>query len=103
MHFYRKEEDEDASVPYELIKQEDFEESFDGYINQGNNLCISNYPTERFKDVNLSKKQTDEIINNNGKGEKDDDDNNIVLGEDTSESETISETDIDTDIEIDIV
>lgn len=101
--FYRKEEDEDASVPYELIKQEDFEESFDGYINQGNNLCISNYPTERFKDVNLSKKQTDEIINNSGKGEKDDDDNNMVLGEDTSESETISETDIDTDIEIDIV
>ncbi|KAK5781150.1 Lif1p PWA37_002079 [Arxiozyma heterogenica] len=97
---YRKAKNDDTSLLYELIKKEDFNKTFDNYIDQGEDDFTSNYPRDNCEEINLTTIEGSKNINNNERG-KNSDETNRALKKNTLGTETISETDISTDIETD--
>lgn len=97
---YRKAKNNDTSLLYELIKKEDFNKTFDNYIDQGDDDFTSNYPRDNCEEINLTTIEGSKNINNNERG-KNYDKTNRALKKNTLGTETISETDITTDIETD--
>lgn len=99
--FQSKEESNDTSSPYELIKKEDFKGSFDYYIDRDENDLTSNYSIGDYKGKHLTTITNNETKSTNEKREEDNHSNTNLKKED-SKSETTTETDIETDIDTDI-